>query len=94
MPWVSEEPMTTGQLKCLIASTKEAYLCYLDRADNCETPAVLDTSIPDITDVIHEYCDLFEDPCRLPPQREKDHSIHLEPGAKPISVRPYRYPQF
>lgn len=28
------------------------------------------------------------------PQRDKDHYIHLESGAKPINVRPYKYPQF
>lgn len=25
-PWISDDPFTVGQLKCLVASTKEAYL--------------------------------------------------------------------
>lgn len=29
--WISEDPLTTGQLKCLIASTQEAYICYLEK---------------------------------------------------------------
>jgi len=38
--------------------------------------------------------DIFSDPTSLPPQRERDHLIHLIPGANPVNVGPYRYPQF
>lgn len=37
---------------------------------------------------------MFESPEGLPPQRDKDHYIHLEPNSNPVNVRPYRYPQF
>lgn len=34
--WISEDPLTAGQLKCLIASTSEVYLCYLEEQDDTE----------------------------------------------------------
>lgn len=30
----------------------------------------------------------------MPPNRSHDHSIHLKPESKAVSVRPYRYPYF
>ena len=45
------------------------------------------TSIP----VVCEFLDVFpEDLPRLPPDREVEFSIELEPGTAPISLRPYR----
>jgi hypothetical protein len=35
---------------------------------------------------------IFAEPTGLPPQRARDHSITLKPGALPVAVRPYRYP--
>jgi hypothetical protein len=40
-----------------------------------------------------EYADLFAAPQGLPLPRQADHHIHLLPGAAPVAVRPYRYPQ-
>ena len=37
---------------------------------------------------------VFQVPIGLPPQRAWDHRIHLQPGSKPVNVRPYRYPFF
>ena len=45
------------------------------------------TSIP----VVCEFLDVFpKDLSRLPPDREVEFSIELEPGTAPISRRPYR----
>ena len=45
------------------------------------------TSIP----VVCEFPDVFpEDLLRLPPDREVEFSIELEPGTAPISRHPYR----
>lgn len=44
--------------------------------------------------VIREFGSIFSSPVGLPPQRGHDHSIVLREGSNPVSVRPYRYPQF
>jgi hypothetical protein len=36
---------------------------------------------------------IFSEPTGLPPPRPYDHRIHLLPGAVPVAIWPYRYPQ-
>jgi hypothetical protein len=43
--------------------------------------------------LLAEFADLFAAPQGLPSPRQADHRIHLLPGAAPVAVRPYRYPQ-
>ncbi|KAG8373411.1 hypothetical protein BUALT_Bualt11G0021500 [Buddleja alternifolia] len=50
-------------------------------------------TVPDnaeLTQLLQEFADLFEEPHTLPPQRTHDHGITLKEGTNPISVRPYR----
>ncbi|XP_061366875.1 uncharacterized protein LOC133310005 [Gastrolobium bilobum] len=42
--------------------------------------------------VLKKYQLVFQTPHALPPFRGMDHSIHLVEAAKPVSVRPYRFP--
>ena len=42
--------------------------------------------------IIEESPEIFAEPVGLPPSRQHEHSINLQPGTMPISVRPYRYP--
>ena len=42
--------------------------------------------------LLAEFASLFSAPTGLPPSRACDHRIPLEPGAKPVVVRLYRYP--
>ena len=46
----------------------------------------------EIEGVLDEFKDVMplELPKRLPPRRKEDHKIELEPGAKPLALRPYR----
>ncbi|XP_021846729.2 uncharacterized protein [Spinacia oleracea] len=40
-----------------------------------------------------QFKDIFADPDELPPHRGVfDHTIPLEPNARPVNIRPYRYP--
>jgi hypothetical protein len=41
-----------------------------------------------------EYQDVFVELKGLPPNRTHDHAIPLVEDARPVSVRPYRYPFF
>lgn len=45
-----------------------------------------------IKKILGEFENVFEEPVGLPPRQERDHTITLQPGAGPVSVRPYRYP--
>uniref|UniRef100_A0A803PMN4 Uncharacterized protein n=1 Tax=Cannabis sativa TaxID=3483 RepID=A0A803PMN4_CANSA len=44
--------------------------------------------------LIREFNIVFEEPTKLPPQRNVDHCIFLQLGSAPVNVRPYRYPYF
>lgn len=46
---------------------------------------------PTIQRLLTEFSDIFEEPTELPPHRQYDHAITLEPGAAPVNCRPYRY---
>ncbi|OIT36537.1 putative mitochondrial protein, partial [Nicotiana attenuata] len=45
-----------------------------------------------LEELFAEFADLFHEPSGLPPLRNCDHQICLEPGTGPVVVRPYRYP--
>ncbi|XP_066311855.1 uncharacterized protein [Miscanthus floridulus] len=45
-----------------------------------------------LEELLTTFGGLFTEPAGLPPQRARDHSIVLKPGALPVAVRPYRYP--
>src|SRR4051812_2641060 len=40
--------------------------------------------------VLNGYSSIFDTPSGLPPRRQCDHVIPLIPGARPVSIRPYR----
>ncbi|KAH9753704.1 hypothetical protein KPL71_015173 [Citrus sinensis] len=54
----------------------------------------LNTTTPDMQDLLKEYNTLFQKPTKLPPRREIDHNITLKEGTEPVNVRPYRYAYF
>jgi hypothetical protein len=49
---------------------------------------------PKILDLLQQNSAVFDMPVGLPPSRNHEHQIVLKSGTTPISVRPYRYPQF
>ena len=46
-----------------------------------------------IAQKLQEYEEVFQKPVGLPPVRGREHAIVLQDNSKPVSVRPYRYPQ-
>lgn len=46
---------------------------------------------PEIQLILTEYTDVFAEPKGLPPRRQYDHAIALEPDARPPNSKPYRY---
>ncbi|XP_019163484.1 PREDICTED: uncharacterized protein LOC109159828 [Ipomoea nil] len=46
---------------------------------------------PELSSLLSEFQDLFQEPKTLPPKRALDHTITLIHGAKPVNVGPYRY---
>jgi hypothetical protein len=49
---------------------------------------------PEISKILQEYAEIFEEPKELPPPRDCDHAIPLHPGTKPVNIRPYRLPHY
>lgn len=47
---------------------------------------------PELATLLHTYRVVFQTPIGLPPDRTHNHAISLQADAKPVKVRPYRYP--
>ncbi|XP_061353954.1 uncharacterized protein LOC133298640 [Gastrolobium bilobum] len=58
---------------------------------NAEDEMMKDKVSPELWKVLVAFQVVFQIPNALPPFRGCNHSIHLEEGAKPVSLRPYRY---
>ncbi|XP_027118691.1 uncharacterized protein [Coffea arabica] len=49
-------------------------------------------SLPsEISELLHQFSDIFAEPTQLPPKRAHDYTIPLKPGAQPFKLIPYRY---
>ncbi|KAK1647967.1 hypothetical protein QYE76_065772 [Lolium multiflorum] len=68
-------------------STHALIELHLIREAPTEQPVELP---PEVQSVLEQYSTVFEAPTALPSRRLYDHHIPLIPGARPISIRPYR----
>lgn len=59
--------------------------------DDDQVPSTVPVTVAKL---LSEFADVFAIPSTLPPKREHDHRITLDPNASPVNVRPYRYPHF
>ncbi|XP_070054190.1 uncharacterized protein [Nicotiana tomentosiformis] len=65
--------------------TTDDQLNALHLSKEIHVPAIID-------DLLNQYQQVFAEPTTLPSQKGTfDHSIPLQPGSKPINIRPYRY---
>jgi hypothetical protein len=46
---------------------------------------------PEVQKLLQDFATLFEPPTQLPPSRNCDHAIPLQPGVAPVFSRPYRF---
>ncbi|KAF7818664.1 Transposon Ty3-G Gag-Pol polyprotein [Senna tora] len=91
-PMIKEVPMTMKELQ---KSTEQGIIYCLYQLQKLEVEVIEDASIPaPIVDILKRYNAVFKEPSALPPHRDIDHHINLEMGARPVSIRPYRYPHF
>jgi hypothetical protein len=83
--------VTLHGIKSSVIQTTVVQVCSLQDPSDKEQ-AVLDELPDDITAVLFQNPTVFEEPKGMPPIREGDHQISLIPGARPVQMRPYRYP--
>jgi hypothetical protein len=58
-------------------------------SDGGTAPLPIPVVPPELHNLLQEFADVFEDPKALPPHRQYDHAIALEPTATPVNSRPY-----
>ncbi|XP_026439743.1 uncharacterized protein LOC113338565 [Papaver somniferum] len=56
------------------------------------TPTSPPTTPDILLPLLHEFDDIFQEPTQLPPQRNLDHKIPLQPNLAPINLRDYKCP--
>lgn len=80
-----------------------AQLCFIQVKELPSSPAEVssltskeaseNSQWPELEKLKEKFAVVFEEPTTLPPQRGvHDHKIPLEPNARPVNIRPYRYP--
>ena len=87
------EPLSERHMKKLLDSSNIASLCQFQLVTDNDTAS--SSAIPQpVRDLLHQHTSVFQEPTALPPPRAIDHQIELQPGSKPVHVRPYKYPHF
>ncbi|KAL4368203.1 hypothetical protein GQ457_05G027960 [Hibiscus cannabinus] len=78
------------------ANRKEDVMEGTETVVKDEAPSTTESTLvsPELAALLTEFASVFVPPQGLPPPRETDHAIHLQPMSKPVNVRPYRYPHF
>ena len=52
-----------------------------------------DCNHPEIKELIQKHHKVFQElPMELPPNKKTEHLSELDLGAKPVNIRPYKYP--
>jgi len=82
---------STAILQGIIPQVPEEVIIHLCSLLAAGT-SLLVSFIHEVEAIIQEFSHVFEPLSSLPPKRSCDHAIPLVPGAKAVSIRPYRYP--
>ncbi|XP_077215613.1 uncharacterized protein LOC143850231 [Tasmannia lanceolata] len=80
------------QFKKEVLKGRHAFMLQLHNISPTSTQPSKDSSLQGL---LQSYQEVFAEPIGwLPPTRSHDHCIPLVEGAKPVNVRPYRYPYY
>lgn len=77
-----KQAVTQGYL-CMVSACKEE----IDVKAPVQAP-------PEITKLLQQYEDIFQEPQGLPPRRYHDHRIPLKEDSQPVNQQSYRVPYF
>ncbi|XP_026410147.1 uncharacterized protein LOC113305293 [Papaver somniferum] len=81
--------MGCATVKKFLSNTTHGMVGHLFSISTPTSPPIT----PDILFLLlHEFDDIFQEPKQLPPQRNLDHKIPLQPNATPINLRAYKFP--
>lgn len=91
----AEVKLCEGDVDVVKESKKGNQIFYAQLFKMEETSKPLELKLnPELTNLLQEFQDIFEEPKTLPPRRAIDHQIALKPDSKPINIRPYRFSYF
>ena len=94
VPTITESKAKTPMLSAmqLEKGLKKNEVTYLTALKEDSIDPIGDPMPMEVKKVLDEFKDVIppELPKKIPPRREEDHKIELEPGAKPPAMRPYR----
>jgi hypothetical protein len=94
IPYEHQSVVLHGIVLELIPGDKvQLYQMSVPNDQNDGTAQVLLTKsiIPEVQQLLKEYNEVFAAAVEFPPPRSCCHSIPLIPGARPVSIRPYRF---
>lgn len=84
------QELSSVQLQKWLAGNEVWAMAVIDQTSDSEKVTITPMS-PDLQSLLDEYEDVFATPSTLPPHRQLDHAITLEPITRPTNSRPYRY---
>lgn len=89
-PHLVETALSGNSLKRIAVKGRVAYYCQLQ----CESKGHHDiTTVSQVVSkILSDHDSLFAEPTEVPPERQLNHRIILNPNTAPINVHPYRYP--
>jgi hypothetical protein len=67
------------------------HVVWMAAVPQAPQPCLLAALTELLEDLLAAFDDLFVEPTRLPPQRQRCHHIRLFPGTEAVAVRPYHY---
>ncbi|XP_026384082.1 uncharacterized protein LOC113279619 [Papaver somniferum] len=80
-----------NSIQKLLNKGSTGFFCKINQ---CIEAQISQETPGEIQELIEKFGEVFSVPTMLPPVRNHDHRITLQPGSAPINVRPYRYAHY